>query len=80
MFSNAMLRTNFQLLSASAGTHPDVPADGPLAAAVLAEMTKSAGDHGDSSHKHGMRQFQFLVLGVVFYTVFHIWAMIVRSL
>lgn len=79
LFSNATLRSNFQALSLSAGTHPDIPRVSPVGDIASDRILRAARSHGDRAHLTGRLQSLFLLWGVVLYTLFSVSTMVLRG-
>ena len=71
-----VLQQNYDLLRIEEGLHPQFP-NHPQVVAIIEEAVRET---ADKSGRWGARQFRFLVAGAVFYVLWHVTEMALRTL
>jgi hypothetical protein len=69
------LQQNYDLLRVQEGLHPQFP-NHPQVVAVIEEVVREAADKSGRWH---VRQFRFLIAGAVFYVLWHVTEMALRT-
>ena len=76
---DATTRANMALLMLQAGSHPDSPAHPQAREAAMEGTRQAAEENAHQSRRLANRQFRFLVVGAVFYIIWHVIEMAVRT-
>jgi len=79
-YVNSTLYANGEYLRVVSGQHPELVGAHPQLVAAAKEGIRDAMEHNaDCANRNGHRQFRFLVAGAIFYVVWHVLEMYLRS-
>lgn len=71
-YFHSTLYANFNMILIEEGRHPDIPQHPQLVAAATEGIKKAAEENSTTANKWAHRQFWLLVIGGLFYVVWHI--------
>lgn len=78
-YTNATLYANITMLKTKSGSHPEVGSNSKLMEAALSGINQALTFNVNRANLHGKLQFSFFTLGVVFYILWHVIEMWLRS-
>lgn len=78
-YTNATLYANITMLKIKSGSHPEVGSNSKLMEAALSGINQALTFNVNRANLYGKLQFSFFTLGVVFYILWHVIEMWLRS-
>ena len=78
-YINSTLYANFELLRVENWQHPEVGIHSQLMAAASEGIQQAIKSNSERANRHSHLQFRFLVMGAVFYIIWHVLEMYLRG-